>query len=69
MAERWPDFKLAWHSQFMVGYRYQQLKQAGLIEVRAADLQTAAAYQAVLVADPNCPAAKAVTNWLRESGN
>ena len=48
VAEKWPDFKLAWHSQFMVGYRYQQLKQAGLVEAKAADLQTAAAYQAML---------------------
>ncbi len=68
VAEKWPDFKLAWHSQFMVGYRLQQLKQAGLVESKAADLQTAVAYKAVLLTDPNCPSATAAKNWLQESG-
>jgi tetratricopeptide (TPR) repeat protein len=68
VPEKWPDFKLAWHSQFMVGYRYQQLKQAGLVEAKAADPQTAAAYKAVLGGYPTCPAAKAATNWLNEYG-
>ncbi len=68
VTEKWPDFKLAWHSQFMVGYRYQELKQAKVIDQETADIQTAAAYNAVLATDPNCPAAKAATTWLKQNG-
>jgi tetratricopeptide (TPR) repeat protein len=65
IVDTWPDSQMAWNAQFMVGYSYERLKKGGGLPGPEADLRTRAAYQQLLVAYPDCPAAKAAKNWLQ----
>ncbi len=60
-----PDYRYAWHVQFMIGRIYQEMEEADLISKTDADLLTQNAYEQMLELYPDCPAAKAANNWLR----
>jgi len=59
-----PDYKYAWHIQFLVGYNYEKLGDRGIISKSEAMARTRAAYELVVQEYPDCPAAKAARNWL-----
>jgi len=64
IVDNFPDYQLTWHSQFLVGYTYNKMKQAGILSGPEADIETEAAYQKLLLKYPDSPAAKAAADWL-----
>jgi tetratricopeptide (TPR) repeat protein len=64
IIDAWPQYKSAWHIQFMIGRTYQHLKRAGVIQESEADLLTKDAYERVIEEYPDCPAARGASNWL-----
>jgi len=64
VVDNWPDYKYAWHVQFMIGRTYKYLKETGAISESEADSAILAAYERVIQNYPDCPAAKAARGWL-----
>jgi tetratricopeptide (TPR) repeat protein len=62
-----PDFKYAWHAQFMVGYSYDRLWNQRAIEKSEAERRIREAYEKLLREYPGCPASKAARMWLDEN--
>ena len=65
IVDAWPYSEMAWNAQYMVGYSYERLKKGGVVPEPDANLQIKGAYERLLAAYPDCPAAKAASNWLK----
>ena len=62
-----PDFKYAWHAQFMVGYSYDRLWNRREIDKSEADKRIREAYEKLLKNYPNSAAVKAAKMWLNDN--
>jgi tetratricopeptide (TPR) repeat protein len=58
---------LAWYALFMVGRKYESLKESGAISETEADAKTKVAYEEVVERYPDCPAAKIAERWLNRN--
>ncbi|MHC4478981.1 MAG: tetratricopeptide repeat protein, partial [Planctomycetota bacterium] len=59
-----PDYRFAWHAQFMVGRNYEKMKELGSMSAAEADPEITAAYEQLLQQYPTCPAARYAQEWL-----
>ena len=67
MVENNPSHEMAWDAQFKIGYYYQELKDNSRVDKSVANAETKAAYEKVLERYPDCPAARAAENWLKNN--
>jgi TolA-binding protein len=61
-----PQYKYAWHAQFMIGSAYQRMKEVGTISESEADSKTKASYQQLTSKWPGCSDAGYAQTWLNE---
>lgn len=64
VVEAYPDYRLAWDAQFMVGNCYEKLLKAELLSRPTARPLITSAYEAVLEKYPDCKAAGAAQHRL-----
>ena len=57
-------YEYAGVAQFLIGYSYKKMKQAGVIAAPQADEEMRAAYETVVQDYPLCPFRKAAQDWL-----
>ncbi|MBW8036620.1 MAG: tetratricopeptide repeat protein [Planctomycetes bacterium] len=64
LVETWPDSKLVWHGQYLIGCSYERLKEGGVVDREEANTIIETTYTQLLENYPDCPAVKAASNWL-----
>ncbi|MBN1974575.1 MAG: tetratricopeptide repeat protein, partial [Sedimentisphaerales bacterium] len=64
VVDKWPQYNLAWHLQFMIGRHYEMVKRNGKMTESEADTIIKQAYERLIQNYPNCPPAKGVIRWL-----
>jgi len=67
VVDGYPNYRLVWDAQFMIGHTYEKMLKAGLISESAAKPLISAAYKKVLEEYPDCAAAKAAQSWLNRN--
>jgi tetratricopeptide (TPR) repeat protein len=67
LVKGWPNHELAWTSQHMIGYCYEQMLRAGQISREEAKPLIRQAYETLLDKYPHCPAARAAGSWLKRN--
>jgi tetratricopeptide (TPR) repeat protein len=64
IVDNWPNYKSAYHCQFMTGRIYEELKIKGEIDAEAAEPLIRAAYEKMVSNYPNCAPAGLASMWL-----
>jgi tetratricopeptide (TPR) repeat protein len=67
VVDNWPGYPYAWNAQFLIGYCYKQLSVLGAVSESVAHAQIKAAYEQVVQKYPDCPAAAAARDWLKNN--
>jgi TolA-binding protein len=67
VLDDWPDYKRAWHTQFMIGRCYEKLKKQGSIPSSEASLKIKEAYQKLIENYPDCIVASIAQDWLNRA--
>jgi TolA-binding protein len=67
VADGYPNYRLVWDAQFMIGHTYEKMLKAGLISESVAKPLISAAYKKVLEKYPGCEAAGAARSWLNRN--
>ncbi len=65
VCDTWPEYQYAWHLQYLVGRAYENLSQSNPADSAQITPQVIAAYERVVKAYPNCPAARAAASRLQ----
>jgi len=67
VVDNWPGYPYAWNAQFLIGYCYKQLSVLGAVSESVAHAQIKAACEQVVQKYPDCPAAAAARDWLKNN--
>jgi tetratricopeptide (TPR) repeat protein len=54
ILDNWPDYKYAWHAQFLLGRYYEKLQKTGALPKSEAEAKIDGAYEAVIEEYPHC---------------